>query len=99
FNNHFSRFMKMKNLLSTLLLIVYCHVSFGQDWTEKMHDPHGNFYQIKADFESYWATHDNTQKGKGYKAFKRWENFVERRVYPSGDLAQLQLTPRNYENF
>lgn len=71
----------------------------AQSWVEKMQDPNANFYAIKADFESYWQTHDRTEKGKGYKAFKRWENFVERRVYPSGNLSQLTLTAKNYETF
>eukprot|EP01031_Cornospumella_fuschlensis_P001548 gene1548-1933_t len=28
-----------------------------------MQDPNANFYQIQADFNNYWATRDNTEKG------------------------------------
>lgn len=59
----------------------------------------GNFYEIQSDFEQYWSTRDRDEKGKGYKAFKRWENFVERRVFPSGDLSLLNLTAVNYAAF
>lgn len=71
----------------------------AQPWVEKMQKPQGNFYEIKSDFEAYWAGKDATEKGKGYKVFKRWEHFVEGRVYPSGDLSLLSQTAKNYETF
>ncbi len=71
----------------------------AQSWVDKMHQTNANFYEIKAEFEAYWQGKDATEKGKGYKVFKRWENFVERRVYPSGDLSQLSLTAKNFEKF
>ncbi|MBL7921340.1 MAG: T9SS type A sorting domain-containing protein [Bacteroidia bacterium] len=83
-------------------LLSFCFVInnlISQEWAEKMHDPNGNFYQIQADFNNYWSNRDNTEKGKGYKAFKRWENFVERRVYPSGNLSLLSLTAKNFQEF
>lgn len=83
-----------------LSLFLFTNVTFyAQSWVEKMQDPNANFYQIKSEFDAYWSTHDHTEKGKGYKVFKRWENFVEPRVYPSGDLSQLSLTSKNYEIF
>ncbi len=91
--------MKMKLYLPFLLIVAHVNFSFAQEWAKKMQDPQANFFEIKADFEQYWLTHDKTEKGVGYKAFKRWENFVERRVYPSGDLAQLNLTSKNFETF
>ena len=89
----------MKKITLLLLCSFVINNLFSQDWTERMQDPNANFYQIQADFNNYWATHDNTEKGKGYKAFKRWENFVERRVYPSGNLSLLSLTAKNYQDF
>lgn len=83
-----------------LLIAVFCFNNiFSQEWAQKMQDPNANFYQIQSDFNNYWAVRDNTEKGKGYKAFKRWENFVERRVYPTGDLSLLSLTAKNYQEF
>ena len=89
----------MKKITFIAALSLVFNSVFSQDWAEKMHDPNANFYQIQADFNNYWSVRDNTEKGKGYKAFKRWENFVERRVYPSGNLSLLSLTAKNYESF
>ncbi|MBL7910815.1 MAG: T9SS type A sorting domain-containing protein [Bacteroidia bacterium] len=89
----------MKKIIFLLIAVFYLSNIFAQEWAQKMQDPNGNFYQIQADFNNYWALRDNTEKGKGYKAFKRWENFVERRVYPTGDLSLLSLTAKNYQEF
>jgi PKD repeat protein len=89
----------MKKIIFLLIAIFCLNTIFSQEWVQKMQDPNGNFYQIQADFNNYWAARDNTEKGKGYKAFKRWENFVERRVYPTGDLSLLSLTAKNYQEF
>lgn len=44
-----------------------------------------NFYQLQNEFKDYWSNKDNTQKGKGWKQFKRWEWFWGQRLYPSGE--------------
>jgi hypothetical protein len=90
--------MKFQFYLAAVFLLSQS-VSFSQQWATMMQNGNGNFYEIKADFENYWAVHDKDEKGKGYKAFKRWENFVERRVYPSGDLSLLGQTAINYQAF
>lgn len=89
----------MKIKFTLILSCVVVSWGFAQNWAEKMQDPNGNFYEIKADFEAYWAGKNEAEKGKGYKAFRRWENFVERRVYPSGNLSLLSLTARNFQSF
>lgn len=81
----------------TALFLLSVSFASAQKWAEDMQNPNGNYYQIKADFEAYWSTRDITEKGKGYKVFKRWEHFVEPRVYPSGNLSLLQQTAGNYE--
>ena len=60
-----------------------------------MGDPTVNFYEVQAAFNAYWAGKP-ISKGKGYKAFKRWENYMEPRVYPSGDRSLVNQT---YPNF
>ena len=89
----------MKKIIFTAIVLVSNSLFFAQEWVEKMADPKANFYYINSSFESYWSTHDRNEKGKGYKAYKRWEHFVEKRVYPSGNLSQLNLTAKNYEAF
>src|SRR5262245_11321100 len=91
--------MRKHAFLMAIFLTCFALNSIAQDWAEKMQNPNANFYEVKADFEQYWLTRDRTEKAKGYKAFKRWENFVERRVYPSGDLSLLSQNQKNYEDF
>ncbi|GIV40837.1 MAG: hypothetical protein KatS3mg034_0147 [Vicingaceae bacterium] len=55
------------------------------DWVSMMQDPNVNFYEIQKTFNEYWKGKDHTEKGKGWKQFKRWEWFMEPRVYPHGD--------------
>lgn len=74
-------------LLTTLL-------SFGQStpqWHELLDDPNANFYTIQKAFEAEWEG-KAYERGRGYKQYKRWEYFVENRVYPSGDLNLLSQT-------
>ena len=74
----------MKNKI-TLLLLISCFTTFSQKWTEMMTDTNANFYDIVKEFDTYWKDRPY-EKGKGYKAFKRWQWFAEPRVFPSGNL-------------
>jgi PKD repeat protein len=74
----------MKKLLSIVFALGYL-TSFSQDWVAKMLDTNSNFYDIKASFDAYWKDHAY-ERGHGYNAFKRWEHFVEPRVYPTGNM-------------
>ncbi|NBU04842.1 MAG: T9SS C-terminal target domain-containing protein [Sphingobacteriia bacterium] len=69
----------------TLLLLISCFNTFSQKWTEMMTDTNANFYDIVKEFDTYWKDR-LYEKGKGYKAFKRWQWFAEPRVFPSGNL-------------
>jgi PKD repeat protein len=90
--------MKAIKIFSILLLLFYQTKGFSQDWVEKMHDPNMNFYETKAAFEAYWEG-KTIEKGKGYSIFKRWENYVEPRVFPSGDLSLLGRSVTNYSEW
>jgi hypothetical protein len=54
-----------------------------QRWVRMMQDPKANFFDIQREFNDYWSKHERA-KGDGWKAFKRWEYFWERRVLPDG---------------
>jgi hypothetical protein len=54
-------------------------------WQEMMTDPNTNFYETQEKFKEYWQDKEVT-KGSGFKAFKRWEWFMEPRVSASGAL-------------
>lgn len=84
----------------TYLIVAFIVISISlkaQQWVEKMHDPNENFYSIQQEFNNYWQNKPY-EKGKGYKAFKRWEWFTEPRVFPSGDL-KLASTAKSFEEF
>ena len=77
----------MKRTLTLIAFLCFSLISlpelFSQKWIEMM-DAGVDFYTIRDSFNQLW---DGVpyEKGKGYKQFKRWEWFMEQRVYPSGD--------------
>ncbi|MBA2610856.1 MAG: T9SS type A sorting domain-containing protein [Bacteroidetes bacterium] len=82
----------MKKFILLFIAALFFNNSFAQKWTEMMRDPNANYYDIVKEFESYWK--DKTyERGKGYKAFRRWQWFVEPRVYPTGD---MKFSARGY---
>ncbi|MDO9000593.1 MAG: T9SS type A sorting domain-containing protein [Bacteroidota bacterium] len=83
----------MKKILFSLIIVLTINnFSFAQKWTEMMRDPNANYYDIVKEFDNYWKD-KSYERGKGYKAFKRWQWFVEPRVYPSGD---MKFSSRGY---
>jgi PKD repeat protein len=81
--------MSIKTLAFFLALMTWGFTLSAQNWAEMMSDPAVNFYEVQNSFEEYWKERDYKEKGKGWKAFKRWEWFTEQRVYPSGDRRQM----------
>ncbi|MES2566045.1 MAG: T9SS type A sorting domain-containing protein [Bacteroidota bacterium] len=77
--------MKLFFRFLPFLLLIMQFTSHAQSWVNKMQDSSENFYTIQQDFNNYWQNR-TYERGKGYKAFRRWEWFMEPRVYPSGDL-------------
>jgi hypothetical protein len=81
-------FMKYGYLKANIFLLA---LGFGlnglsaQNWVDGMRDPAVNFYTVQEQFNQYWENRDFTERGKGWKQFKRWEYFTEQRVYPSGE--------------
>ncbi len=65
------------------------------DWTKMANNNGATFYEVQENFNEYWRNR-TIERGKGYKPFKRWEDYVGPRVYPSGDLSLLSTT---YDNF
>ena len=76
----FAQNKQMKNILFLLLIPQFL---FSQNWIDKMQDPSQNFYDTQKEFNDYWEN-KTIEKGKGWKQFKRWENFIEQRVFPDG---------------
>ncbi len=56
----------------------------SQEWVNKMSSGgQKDFFEIQRTFESYWKD-KKIEKGKGYKAYKRWEWFWKPRVDAQG---------------
>ncbi|MFC2113967.1 PKD domain-containing protein [Bacteroidota bacterium] len=51
-----------------------------------------NFYEIQQAFNEAWNSQENKEDLKGWKQYKRWEWFMEPRVYPSGVLPNPMAT-------
>ncbi|MGH1365445.1 MAG: FlgD immunoglobulin-like domain containing protein [Calditrichia bacterium] len=89
--------MKRIVLFANCILVGFflCGTSlFAQDWVKQMEDPEANFYEIQESFESYWQGREIT-KGSGWKQFKRWEYFMEPRVYPTGKMPRPDATAKS----
>lgn len=89
----------MKRFLIIALLSTGSTSLVGQEWVEMMREPGKNFYEIQAAFNAYWKGKDSSAPGNGYKPFKRWEAYMEPRVYPSGDLSLVSNNLKNFQEF
>ncbi len=76
----------MKYLLSFSLVAFVFSSGNAQnaDWIDQMQDPSVNFYTVQQSFEDAWDQKEY-EKGKGWKQYKRWENFMAQRVFPDGE--------------
>ncbi len=87
-----------KNILLGFLFLSLNGAFSQSNWVEEMQNPSTNFYDVKNSFEDYWQNRE-VEKGKGWKQFKRWEYFIEPRVFPSGnrsDLKNIFIESHNY---
>ncbi|MEK7253130.1 MAG: glycosyl hydrolase, partial [Bacteroidota bacterium] len=71
-------------LLLLLLLLSLTTTAPAQRWLSTA-DTASNFFTIRDTFNAEWEGREY-ERGKGYKQFKRWEYFMERRVSASGEL-------------
>jgi len=96
-----SKFSRLLGKLSmVLLLLIGTFYARGQNtdkpnWREMGNNKGFTFYEIQRDFYQYWEG-KKPEKGQAYKVFKRWENYMKPRVYPSGNMA---LPSTTYPNF
>ncbi len=73
-------------------------LAFGQNWSAVKEDPNSSLSEIKQAFDSEWSG-KTYEKGKGYKAFKRWYNFVEPRCYPKGNPNDAYRAPEEFQKY
>lgn len=79
----------MKSIVAILATLSFALAGHGQTFEEMMNHPASyNFYQIKAAAEAHFDA-VGREKGSGYKQYKRWETFMEPRVYPTGNFVNV----------
>jgi len=89
---------QLRNLFLLSFSVFSFTFSYSQAWVEKMKDPDANFYETVAEFEDYWSTR-TIEKGKGYKPFRRWQELMEPRVFPKGDVKQANRAKDEFLSF
>lgn len=87
-----------KKLIPFLSLIFIAFYSKSQEFVEKMNNPNANFYETQQAFYDYFEGKPY-EKGKGFRQFKRWEWFMEQRVYPSGNRYSSSAAWVNFMNY
>ena len=89
----------MKYLFTiTFFAALFVTSSNAQEYVRLMEDQDVNFYDVQKSFNEHWKN-KAYEKGKGWKQFKRWEYFMEPRVYPSGRILNPALSYQEYIKF
>lgn len=89
----------MKYLFSLIVtLFLIDNSSIAQEYVQLMEIQTSNFYDIQNSFNNYWDG-KTYERGKGWKQFKRWEWFMEPRVYPSGKLPDPSFAYNEFVKF
>ena len=104
----------VRKLFFLLLLAAFLHEknALAQEWVNKLKDPSVNFYDVQQSFNHYWKQEIRKEKFKnlfifgkkteekkdGFTIYKRWENYVAPRVYPTGDRALIKTGNQEIQN-
>ncbi|WP_375242704.1 hypothetical protein [Lacinutrix sp.] len=82
-------------LLSSAVMFSQSKSQKEIDWTKMNNNKEASFYEVQSNFNNYWNGKVR-KRGDGYKPFKRWEDYMAPRVYPSGDMSLPSSTYDNY---
>lgn len=79
----------MKKSRFLILFIICSSTLFSQEWVKNINKADPSFYDIQKAFNDYYNSHfHDWDKDDEYKAFKRWEYFMEARVNKKGFFTQ-----------
>lgn len=88
----------MRKFYVLALTVFFSILSFGQNdksWAKMGTSENETFYDVQSKFKNFWKN-KTPGKGQGYKIFKRWENQIADKIYPSGN---MMLPSNTYPNF
>lgn len=89
----------MKKTIGLIALSLFiCNAFQAQEYVRLMEEQNANFYDIQESFYKHWDG-KTYEKGKGWKQFKRWEYFMEPRVYPTGKITNPGLVFEEHQKF
>ena len=90
----------MGRFLFTFLLACLINLINAQPWFENAKDANGNlnYYLIRQNAEKYFEGKE-TEKGKGFKPYKRWEHYWEYRINEDGTFPEAGITERNWAEY
>ena len=98
--------MKIFKRLFFILLVSFGSQCTAQDWVNMMQNPNVNVHDVQKAFYEWYTTNKkdakaNTLKGEDaqIELFKRWENFMVPRTYPSGDRIDPVKLAADFEKY
>lgn len=84
-----------KIIALSLYTVFLSSLCFGQQkensWQYQMTESNVSFEEVQKSFYEHWENRAS-EKGKGYKQFKRWENFNRARLFGRDDMPPSDIT-------
>lgn len=95
--------MKKFTTLFTILFFSFTITLNAQDWVKMMHDKNANVHDVQKAFYKWYGS-DESSKNKpehesGYELFKRWENIMVPRTYPTGNRNNMPQLLNDYTTY
>lgn len=87
----------MKKLLLVVLVGMMPSLAYLQPWG-KNYGEDLNFDQLVSRFEAYWSD-KKPEKGKGYKAFRRWQHYWEPRLLEDRSFPEANRTLSTFKEY
>lgn len=82
-----------------IALVLWAAASQAQPWMQGLNGKENpTFYEIQASFNDFWAG-KTVERGKGFKAFKRWEWYWQQRVDADGNFPPAGITYTEMERY
>ncbi len=85
----------MKKTFILFFFLSFATILTAQDWVSVWQDPNTSFVEKQSAFKSYYQGKDMSLL-KGWKPFKRWEYFYQRRILAGEDVEAVRQRTLNY---
>lgn len=92
-----SRFAICRVFVVGLFFTFYAQTVAAQSWIEAA-DKAGNFFTVRDSFEKEWEGREY-ERGRGYKQYQRWANFMQKRMSPDGAFPDPAAAWKGYLDF